>query len=117
MISAIVRIVTSISGALLAFAGWLVLLLSSMPRPPVPPSCPVTLTGAAAVAVGFVVGMLVGERITRCRSSKPWSLLLWCVMSCATGATLLFPFGGMLAGFGILGLGATAVVVWEARRC
>ncbi|HNU53171.1 MAG TPA: hypothetical protein PKJ98_19950 [Verrucomicrobiota bacterium] len=87
-----------------------------MPRPPVPPSYTATLTAAVVTAAGFSMGMLFGERITGCRRSSFWGVYLWCLVGCAGGASLLFPFGGMMAGFGLLGLGATAVIVLEFRR-
>jgi hypothetical protein len=115
-IAALVRLGASIIGGTLAFAVWLIVLLSRMPRPPVPPSYLVTLTAALVTAAGFGIGMLLGERITGCRRSTLRSLYPWCLAGCAGGASLMFPFGGMMAGFGLLGLGATAILAWEMRR-
>jgi hypothetical protein len=109
------RVLISVAGAILAFAAWLVGVLSCMPRPPKPPSYPVTLTGAAVVAAGFALGLVAGERITHGRQSALPALLPWCLAGCAGGATLFFPFGGMMAGFGILGLGTVAILAWEIR--
>ena len=113
--TALVRLGASILGGTLAFAVWLVVLLCRMPSPPVPPSYAATISAAAVVAVGFSIGMHLGERATRCPRSR-LLLLPWCFAGCAAGASLMFPFGGMLAGFGLVGLGAAFVFAWELRR-
>ena len=111
-----VRLGAAVVGGILAFAVWLVVLLSRMPRPPVPPSYSATLSAAVVVAAGFSIGMRLGERGTSCPRSR-WLLMFpWCVAGCAGGASLMFPFGGMLAGFGLVGFGAAAVLAWELRR-
>jgi hypothetical protein len=112
----LVRVGGSVIGGTVAFAAWLVVLLFRMPQPPVPPSYAVTLTAAVVTAAGFSIGMLLGERITTCRQSRFRGMYPWCLAGCAGGASLLFPFGGMMAGFGLLGLGATAALAWELRR-
>ena len=114
--TALVRLGGSVIGGALAFAAWLVVLLSRMPRPPVPPSYTATLTAAVVTAAGFTIGMLLGERTTRCRQSRFLGMFPWCLAGCVGGASLLFPFGGMLAGFGLVGLGAIAALAWELRR-
>jgi hypothetical protein len=114
--AAFVRLGGAGIGGTLAFAAWLVVVLSRMPRPPVPPSYAATLTAAVVTAAGYSLGMLLGERITGFRRSSFWGVYPWCLAGCAGGASLMFPFGGMMAGFGLLGLGAGAVLAWEFRR-
>jgi hypothetical protein len=114
--TALVRLGAAVLGGTLAFAVWLVLLLSRMPRPPVPPSYAATMSAAVVVAAGFSIGMRLGERTTGCPRSRLWLMFSWCLAGCAAGASLMFPFGGMMAGFGLVGLGTATVLAWELRR-
>lgn len=114
--TALVRVGTAALGGVLAFAVWLVAILSTMPRPPVPPSYVKTLSAALVVAAGLSLGMRLGEWATGCRGSQVPSMFLWCLLGCAAGASILFPFGGMCAGFGLVGLGTAAILAWEWRR-
>ena len=116
MLSACFRLLTALVGGVMAFAVWLIAVLIRMPRPPVPPSFAVTLTAPVVVAAGFGLGMLVGERLTRRRQGGFRGAFLWSLAGGTVGTLVMFPFGGMMAGFGLLGLGATAVLAWEMRR-
>lgn len=114
--AALTRLGGAFLGGIIAFAAWLVLLLSTMPRPPVPPSYPATLTAALVAAAGFSIGMHSAERITGCRRSRFIRMYCGCLAGTAAGATLMYPFGGMMAGFGLMALGAASMFVWEIRH-
>jgi hypothetical protein len=100
-------------GALIMFALWLTAVLARMPRPPVPPSFALTLTAAVVTPVGFALGMLVVERLTRRRRGTLRGTFLWTWAGCTIGTLMMFPFGGMMAGFGLLGLGTAALLIRE----
>ncbi|MEW5764071.1 MAG: hypothetical protein AB1824_03760 [Acidobacteriota bacterium] len=107
------RIVGAWVGGVLAFAVWLAVVLIRMPRPPVPPSLAATLTAPVAVAAGFGLGMLAGERLTRRRQ---WGFLRACLWSWAggtLGVLALYPLGGMMAGFGLLAFATAGLFVRE----
>jgi hypothetical protein len=114
MPSACIRLLGSLLGGIIGFAVWLVAVLMRMPRPPVPPSFAVTLTAPIVVAAGFGFGMLVVERLTQRRQSGFRGAFLWSLAGGTVGTLLMFPFGGMMAGFGLLGLGTTAMLIREA---
>jgi hypothetical protein len=107
------RVLGSVMGGVIAFAAWLIAVLARMPRPPAPPSFAVTVTAPVITAAGFAVGMLVAERLTKRRQAKVQGAFLWPLSGCTVGALVMFPFGGMLVGFGLFGLGTAAVLVRE----
>jgi len=109
----LVRMLAALAGGVILFAVWLVAVLSGMPRPPVPPSFAVTLAGAFVTAAGFALGMLAGERLTKRRRAGFGGIVRWSLAGCLVGALTMFPFGGMLAGFGIFGLGTAALLMRE----
>ncbi len=113
MLGALIRILASVMGAVIMFAVWLIAVLIRMPRPPVPPSFSVTITAPFIVAIGFSLGMLAGERLTERRQGGVRGTFLWTLVGCTVGTLAMFPFGGMMAGFGMLGLGTGALVVRE----
>jgi hypothetical protein len=101
------------TNTIFAFAVWLVAVLVRMPRPPVPPSFAVTLTAPVVTAAGFGLGMLVVERLTQRRQSGFRGAYLWSLVGGTIGTVLLFPFGGMMAGFGLFGFAAAAMLIRE----
>jgi len=113
VLALLVRVLGSVMGGVAMFAVWLIAVLVRMPRPPVPPSFAVTLTAPVVTAVGFAMGMLVAERLTKRRQAKGRGAFLWPLSGCTVGAVVMFPFGGMMAGFGLFGLGTAAVLVRE----
>jgi hypothetical protein len=98
------------------FAFWLMAVLAGMPRPPVPPSFAVTLTAPVIAAVGFSMGTLVADRFTRPRQGGARGTFLWSFIGGTLGTAMMFPFGGMMAGFGMFGLATAAVLIRELRR-
>ena len=113
MLRACIRLLGSLLGGIIAFAVWLVAVLVRMPRPPVPPSFAVTLTAPVVTAVGFGIGMLVVERLTQRRQSGFRGAFLWSLAGGTAGTLLMFPFGGMMAGFGLFGFGTAAMLIRE----
>jgi hypothetical protein len=113
MLGVIYRVLGSVMGAIVMYALWLMAVLARMPRPPVPPSFALTLTAPVVTAVGFALGMLVVERFTQRRQSALRATFLWTLTGCAVGTLAMFPFGGMLVGFGMFGLGTAALIVRE----
>jgi len=113
MLSACFRLLCSLLGGIVAFAFWHVAVLIRMPRPPVPPSFAVTLTAPVVTAAGFGLGMLVAERLTQGRRSGLRGAFLWSVVGGTIGTLAMFPFGGMMAGFGLFGLGTAALLIRE----
>ncbi len=109
----LIRAAVSVLGGVIGFAVWLIVVLSRMPRPPVPPSFALTLTAPVVTAVGFALGMSVAERLTRRRRGALRGTFLWTLVGCSVGTLVMFPFGGMLVGFGLFGLGTTALLVRE----
>jgi len=114
MLGLLIRVAVALSGGVIGFAAWLTAVLSRMPRPPVPPSFAVTLTAPVVAAIGFGVGLLVGERLTRRRSGAVRGTFLWTLAGCMVGTVVMFPFGGMMAGFGLFGFGTAALFIREA---
>ena len=113
MWSACFRLLGSLLGGIIAFAVWLVAVLIRMPRPPVPPSFAVTLTAPIVTAAGFGLGMLVAERLTRCRRNGFRGAYLWSLVGGTIGTVAMFPLGGMMAGFGLFILGTAALLIRE----
>ena len=113
MLNACVRLLGSLLGGIIAFAVWLVAVLVRMPRPPVPPSFAVTLTAPVVTAAGFGLGMLVAERLTQRRQSGFRVAYLWSLAGGTIGTLAMFPFGGMMAGFGLFILGTMALLIRE----
>ena len=113
MLKGFVRVLGSLLGGILMFAIWLVAVLARMPRPPAPPSFAVTLTAPVVTAVGFGLGMLVSERLTGRRHDGFRGAFLWALAGGTIGTAGMFPLGGMMAGFGLFGLGTTAVIIRE----
>jgi hypothetical protein len=113
MLSACFRLLCSLLGGIIAFAVWLVAVLIRMPRPPVPPSFAVTLTAPVVAAAGFGLGMLVAERLTQRRQRGLRGTFLWALVGGTIGTMAMFPFGGMMAGFGLFGLGTAALLIRE----
>lgn len=95
------------------FAVWLTAVLARMPRPPGPPSFAVTLTAPVVTAVGFASDLLVLERLTKRRRGGFRGTFLWTLAGGIVGSVVMFPFGGMMAGFGLFGLGTAALLVRE----
>ena len=104
MLSACFRLLGSLLGGIIAFAVWLVAVLSRMPRPPVPPSFAVTLTAPVVTAAGFGLGMLFAERFTQRRQGGVRGAFLWSLAGGTIGTLVMFPLGGMMAGFGLFAL-------------
>ena len=114
-VGAVIRLVTALAGGLVMFAAWLVIVLSRMPRPPVPPSFAVTLLAPVVAAAGFGAGMLAGERLTHRRQPDARGAFLWPLAGGTFGTVVMFPFGGMMAGFGLFGFAAAALLAREVR--
>jgi hypothetical protein len=110
------RVLSSLIGAIIMFAFWLMTVLAGMPRPPVPPSFAVTLTAPVITAVGFSLGMLVADKLTRTRQGGVRGTFLWSFIGGTVGTLMMFPFGGMMAGFGMFGLATATVLIRELRR-
>jgi hypothetical protein len=104
-----IRVLGSLAGGVLAFALWLIAVLSRMPRPPVPPSLAVALTAPIVAAAGFALGLLVVERLTARREGTLRGTFLWTWAGGTVGTLVMQPFGGMMRGFGLFGV-ATAVL-------
>lgn len=120
MLSALFRVLGSLLGGVIMFAVWLIAVLARMPRPPVPPSFAVTLTAPVVTAAGFGLGMLVAERLTQRRQGGVCGAFLWSLAGGTVGTLVMFPFGGMLVGFGLFGLGTAALLIREVlwqRNC
>jgi len=113
MLNACFRLLCSLLGGIAAFAVWLVAVLIRMPRPPVPPSFAVTLTAPFVAAAGFGLGMLVAERLTKRRQGGFRGAYLWSLAGGTVGTLAMFPFGGMMAGFGLFGFGMAALLIRE----
>jgi hypothetical protein len=113
LLSACFRLLSSLAGGVIAFAVWLAAVLVRMPRPPVPPSFPVTLTAPVVTAAGFSLGMLVAERLTQRRQSGFCGTYLWSLAGATIGTVAMFPLGGMMAGFGLFILGTAALLIRE----
>ena len=113
MLGACCRLLSALVGGVMAFAVWLIAVLIRMPRPPVPPSLAVTLIAPVVIAAGFGLGMLAGERLTQRRQGGFRGAFLWSLVGGTVGTLAMFPFGGMMAGFGLLGLGTAALLVRE----
>src|SRR5512136_1747913 len=113
MLGVLFRVLGSLMGGIIMFGVWLTAVLARMPRPPVPPSFAVTLTAPVVTAVGFGQGMLVAERLTQRRQGGVPGAFLWSLVGGTVGTLVMFPFGGMLIGFGMFGLGTAALLIRE----
>jgi hypothetical protein len=98
----------------MAFAIWLVAVLLRMPRPPVPPSLAVTLIAPVVTAIGFALGMRVAVRLRKDHQCGFLEAFVWALAGATIGTLAMFPFGGMMAGFGLFGLAIVALLIREA---
>ena len=113
MLGVLFRVLTSLAGGIFMFALWLIAVLARMPRPPVPPSFAVTLTAPLVATVGFGLGRLIADRLTKQRQASPWGAFLFPLAGGTAGTLVMFPFGGMMAGFGLFGFGTAALLIRE----
>jgi hypothetical protein len=113
MLGVLFRVLTSLAGGIFMFALWLIAVLARMPRPPVPPSFAVTLTAPLIATVGFGLGRLIADRLTKQRQASPWGAFLFPLAGGTAGTLVMFPFGGMMAGFGLFGFGTAALLIRE----
>ena len=113
MLGVLFRVLASLAGGIFMFALWLIAVLARMPRPPVPPSFAVTLTAPLIATVGFGLGRLIADRLTKQRQASPWGAFLFPLAGGTAGTLVMFPFGGMMAGFGLFGFGTAALLIRE----
>ena len=113
MLGVLFRVLASLAGGIFMFALWLIAALARMPRPPVPPSFAVTLTAPLVATVGFGLGRLVADRLTNQRRASSWGAFLFPLAGGTAGTLVMFPFGGMMAGFGLFGFGTAALLIRE----
>ena len=71
------------------------------------------LAAPVATSLGFGVGILIHERVTKVRKATFHSMLLWPLFGCTVGAAAIFWKGPMLIVFGMFAMGAASVVVRE----
>ena len=107
------RVLGAVIGGIFMFALWLMAVLVRMPRPPVPPSFAVSLTAPVLTAVGFALGLRVVERLTRRPRSTFLGTYLYAWAGGTVGTVVMYPFGGMMAGFGLFGLGTAMMLLRE----
>jgi hypothetical protein len=107
------RVLGAVIGGIFMFALWLMAVLVRMPHPPVPPSFAVSLTAPVVTAVGFALGMRVVERLTRWPRGTFRETYLCAWAGGTVGTIVMSPFGGMMAGFGLFGLGTATILVRE----
>jgi len=110
----LVRLVFAVVGGGLLYAAWLVVVLGTMSQPPEPRPFLVMLTAPIVTALGFALGTVLGERITRGYRVRLSRAIRWPLVGCMVGALLVYPFGPMLIVFGMFGLGIVAVATREA---
>lgn len=108
------RVALSVVGGGVLYGAWLAVVLgmpnqSSSPRPFL-----VMLTAPIVTALGFALGTVLGERITRGYHVRLSRAIRWPLVGCVVGALLVYPFGPMLIVFGMFGLGTVAVATREA---
>jgi hypothetical protein len=116
MLGACLRVASAVMGGVATFALWLIAVLIRMPRPPVPPSFVVTLTAPVAAAVGVALGLRVAERLARRKAASFWHTFGWAWASGTVGTAVMYPFGGMMAGFGLFGAVIAALFLREVLR-
>ncbi len=118
MVGLLTRVLVSLLGGIGMYGVWLAALLAGMRRPPLPISFAVMLTAPAVTALGFGLGTLMGEQLTRGRKTGFLQAFLWPFIGCTAGALVVYPFGPMLIVFGVFALGTGAVLareVWALR--
>lgn len=109
----LVRLVLSVLGGGLLYAAWFAVVLAAM-TPPHPAPFAVMLTAPIVTALGFALGTVLGERLTRGYRVRVSRAMRWPLVGCMVGALLVYPFGPMLIVFGMFGLGTVAVATREA---
>jgi hypothetical protein len=113
MLALAARVLLSVLGAIAAYAIWLVAALASRRGPPAPFPFALLMVTAPATALGFALGTLLGERLTRRRRSGLLPAFLWPLVGGSIGAVVVYPFGPMLVVFGVFALGTAAVAARE----
>ena len=71
-----------------------------------------------ATALGFALGAIVGDRITRGKRESFRGTLLWPLAGCVLGAIAIYWRGPMLIVFGMFGLGTVSIILreWVIRK-
>jgi hypothetical protein len=116
MLAAAARVLSSVLGGAVTYGVWLVVALATRRGPPAPFPFALLMVAAPATALGFALGSLIGERLTRRPRSGFLPALLWPLVGCSLGAVLVYPFGPMLVVFGFLAVGTAVVAAREAGR-
>ena len=71
------------------------------------------LLAPLATAIGFTVGLLIGNRLLHLASAPIHSILIWPLAGCAVGAGIVYWYGPMLIVYGMFLLGAASMVLRE----
>ena len=71
------------------------------------------LLAPVITALGFTVGIMIVERLTRSRRKDFISLYVWPLTGCAIGAIVVYWFGPMLIVFSMFGAGMMSVILRE----
>jgi hypothetical protein len=69
-------------------------------------------------ALGYALGIVLGERLTKASPTRFDRILIWPLIGCAIGAGIVVWFGPMLIVFGMFLLGTASVILreWSMRR-
>ena len=73
------------------------------------------ISAPVVTAVGYAVGVWLGERLLTQRKTDFLQIFLWPLVGCTLGATALSWIGPMWAGIGTVVGGAASVVLREAK--
>lgn len=107
----VVRVAASLLGAGTFYSAWLAVVLALDPQPTAPLPLVVSATAPLFTALGFALGALLADRLTRQTQTRFLRTYLWPLAGCVVGALVVYPFGPMLIVFGMFALGTVTVFV------
>lgn len=107
------RVILSVLGAGVFYTLWLAFAIPGPPLRATPAGIAVLVLAPVAIAAGFAVGALLGERLTKRAGKGFLDAWIWALLGCGIGAFGVYPLGPMLIVFGMFGLGTLAMVLRE----
>ncbi len=115
MAGSILRLFLSVLGAGSLYTLWMVVGIPGARTGPGPAAIAIFALAPIATAIGYAVGMQLGEGITGRRARGFRNAWVWALVGCLIGALVAYPFGPMLIVFGMFLVGTAAMTVREFR--
>jgi hypothetical protein len=108
VVTSLARVAISVLGGGLFYSLWLVAFLESSIL-----QIAMWFLAPVVTAVGYALGIVLGERLTKASPTRFDRILIWPLIGCIVGAGIVVWFGPMLIVFGMFLLGTASVIMRE----